>query len=62
MCKNNRPKIMKVFFLAPDIRVSDPKLAFFDKFHIFKLLVKYEDTPVTKIFCLIITGGKIHIL
>ena len=51
--KISGPKVMKVFVLASEIWVSDPKMTkidgfFFAYFRIIKLLVEYEDTPATE--------------
>ena len=59
------PKVMKGFiFLVSDIWLSDTKFTLFVKFWIFKLLVEYEVKRTTerKIFCQIVTGGKMYIL
>ena len=39
---------MKGSILVSDIWVSDPKLMFFADIRIFKVMVKYEDTPATE--------------
>ena len=50
--KISGPKVMKGFVFVSDIWVSDPKMTeiefFLHFFRIIKLLVAYEDTPVTE--------------
>ena len=60
------PKVMKGFILAFDVWVSDPKSEFFGQFCQFLDIQTSgrigRHVCHTKIFCHIVTGGKVHVL